>query len=294
MTPSHARPTAPRGYRNDLVLFMAVAFGMAWAAWAVAIALGEAGAATAFHGLGAFGPLAGALVVRIRRRRRGEPVPAHAVRFRKSFLLWTPLLLVLGSATVLAGAFLAYQGGGPALSVEPGMDMIEANPGGPVSFFATMLLLGPLAEEAGWRGTAYPRMRATANRYLVALVLGLVWAVWHMPLFFIDGTVQNELGATTPSGVLFAASSVPMAMLVCYAYERAGVLAAIAVHFAVNTTMVMLGVEEPVTQAMILGVQGVAAVALLATVRPAGAPEASGPAGSPAPAPRTHGGARVG
>ncbi|OLT24724.1 peptidase [Actinomadura sp. CNU-125] len=248
---------------------MAIAFVMSWAAWAVAIALGDAGAATAFHALGAFGPLVGALVVRIRRTRRGEAVPELAVRFRKAALVWTPPLLVLGSATVLAGAFLAHQGGGPALSLESGKDMIEANPGGPVSFFATMLLVGPLSEEPGWRGTAHPRMRATMNRYTVGLVLGVIWAVWHLPLFFIDGTVQNELGLATPSGALFTASAVPMAMLVCHAYERAGVLAAIATHFAVNTTMVMLGVEEPVTLAMILGVQAVVAVGLLATIRPA-------------------------
>ncbi|QFG27229.1 CPBP family intramembrane metalloprotease [Actinomadura sp. WMMB 499] len=270
---------------------MTIAFVMSWAAWAVAIALGDAPAATAFHGLGAFGPLAGALVIRRRRTRRGEPVPARAVRYRRAALAWAPALLLLGSATVLAGAFLAHAAGGPGLSLEPGMDMIEANPGGPVSFLATMLLLGPVSEEPGWRGTAYPRMRASMNRYTVALVLGLIWAVWHMPLFFVHGTVQNELGATTPSGVLFAASSVPMAMLVCHAYERAGVLAAVATHFAVNLTMVMLGVEEPVTQAMIMGIQGVVAVALLATVREGTAAPA---APAPAPAARPDGAARIG
>ncbi|MBE1531960.1 CPBP family intramembrane glutamic endopeptidase [Actinomadura algeriensis] len=282
MSSSHARPA---GYRNDLTLFTAIAFGMSWAAWAVAIALGEAGAATAFHALGAFGPLVGALVIRIRRRRRGEAAPARTVRFRKAALAWTPVLLVVGSATVLAGAFLAHQGGGPALGLDAGKDMIEANPGGPVSFFATMLLVGPLSEEPGWRGTAYPRLRATMNRYTVGLVLGVVWAVWHLPLFFIDGTVQNELGLATPSGALLTASAVPMAMLVCHAYERAGVLAAIATHFAVNTTMVMLGVEEPVTLAMIMGVQAIVAVGLLATVRPAAERPADGPAAPAAPVP---------
>lgn len=287
---SHAKPPASGTFRSDLTLFAAIAFAMSWAAWAAAIALGDAAAATAFHALGAFGPLAGALAIRIRRRRRGEPVPARAVRFRPAALLWSPALLVLASATVVAGAFLAYKAGGPALSLDAGRDMIEANPGGPVSFLATMLLLGPLSEEPGWRGTAYPRMRATMDRYRAALVLGVVWAVWHMPLFFVHGTVQNELGAATPAGALFAFSSVPMAMLVCHAYERAGVLAAVATHFAANLTMVMLGVEEPVTLAMITGIQAVVAVALLAAVREAREPAGTAPA---APAARPDG-ARVG
>jgi membrane protease YdiL (CAAX protease family) len=59
------------------------------------------------------------------------------------------------------------------------------------------------ASSPGWRGTAYPRLRASLGRYQVGLVLGVIWAVWHLPLFFITGTVQNQLGLTSPSGVLF-------------------------------------------------------------------------------------------
>ncbi|MFC5752883.1 CPBP family intramembrane glutamic endopeptidase [Actinomadura rugatobispora] len=280
MTASHARPAAPGRYRNDLVLFMAIAFALSWASWAVAIGIG--GSSTkpptlAFHVFGAFGPLIAALVIRIRRARRGEPVPEHAVRFRPAALGWTPLLLALASALVLGAAFVAHAAGGPAPSLEDAKDVMTTYPGGPVAFLVNILVAGPLAEEPGWRGTAYPRMRASLNRFQVSLILGVIWAVWHMPLFFIDGTVQNQLGVTSPSGVLFAVSAVPMAMLVCYAYERAGVLAAVAVHFATNLTMVLLSVQAPVTQAIVMGVQLIAAVVLLATVRPAGRPVADGP-----------------
>ncbi|MEK8171770.1 CPBP family intramembrane glutamic endopeptidase [Streptomyces sp. M19] len=54
-----------------------------------------------------------------------------------------------------------------------------------------MVVSGPLSEEPGWRGTAYPRMRASMNRFQVGLVLGVIWAVWHLPLFFIDGTPRT-------------------------------------------------------------------------------------------------------
>jgi hypothetical protein len=63
-----------------------------------------------------------------------------------------------------------------------------------------------------------------------------------------------------------------MAMLVGYAYERAGVVAAVAAHFSTNTTTVLLGVNAPVVQAMIMGIQALIAVILLATVRPANKP----------------------
>ncbi|EHR63677.1 CPBP family intramembrane glutamic endopeptidase [Saccharomonospora cyanea] len=266
-TPSTGR------YRSDLVLFTAIAFGVSWASWGAAIGMGgpAMNPPTVLPYLfGAFGPLVAALVIRIRRGRRGEPAPERAIRFRSRTLLWAPVLLVLASATVLAGAFLGHAAGGPAPSLDYALNVLNSQ--GPAMFLAMMVISGPLSEEPGWRGTAYPRMRASTGRFQVGLVLGVSWAVWHLPLFFITGTVQNQLGLTTPSGVLFAASSVPMAMLCCCAYERAGVVASIAVHFAVNSTMVLLGVQAPVTQAMIIGIQAIAVAVLLATSNRSAAP----------------------
>ncbi|CAL9527004.1 CPBP family intramembrane glutamic endopeptidase [Streptomyces sp. enrichment culture] len=264
-----AAPGPVRDYRADLTLFMVIAFAVSWLCWGAAIALGGTEtneAANAPYLLGAFGPLVGALVLRIRRRRRGEPVPEHVVRFRPALLLKALLLLVLGSATVLAGALLASRAGGPELSLDVAKDAVK-DVGGPAAFLVGMLVSGPLSEEPGWRGTAYPRLREKLGTLQVCLVLGVTWAVWHLPLFFIDGTVQHDLGLATPSGVLFVASNIPMAMLVTAAYERAGVVASIAVHFAVNTTMILLAVEEPKVQAMILGIQSLTVTALLLTHR---------------------------
>ncbi|WP_030228523.1 CPBP family intramembrane glutamic endopeptidase [Actinoalloteichus caeruleus] len=270
-------------YRGDLVLFMAISFVVSWASWGVAIAMGGPAVnppAVLPHLFGAFGPSIAALVIRIRRGRRREAVPEHAARFRIPLLVWVPVLLALASATVLAGAFLAGAGDGPTPSFDSGLEMMSAQ--GPVLFLVMMVISGPLAEEPGWRGTAYPRMRASMSRFQVGLVLGAVWAVWHLPLFFIAGTVQHQLGLMTPSGVLFAVSSIPMAMLCCCAYERAGVVGSVAAHFAVNATMVLLNVQHPVTQAMIMGIQALTVTALLlAPIRAVGQRRHTGDSGAP-------------
>ncbi|AXL93301.1 CPBP family intramembrane metalloprotease [Streptomyces sp. CB09001] len=248
---------------------MVIAFAVSWLSWGTAIALGGTEtneAANAPYMLGAFGPLIGALVIRVRRRRRGEPVPEHVVPFRAALLLKAVLLLVLGSATVLAAALLASRAGGPELGMDVAKDAVD-DFGGPAAFLVGMLVSGPLSEEPGWRGTAYPRLREKLGTLQVCLVLGVTWAVWHLPLFFIDGTVQHDLGLATPSGVLFVVSNIPMAMLVTAAYERAGIVASIAVHFAVNATMILLAVEEPEVQAMTLGIQSLTVTALLLTHR---------------------------
>lgn len=66
---------------------------------------------------------------------------------------------------------------------------------------------------------------------------------------------------------MFTLSVFPMALLTGYAYEVAGVVASIAVHFGVNTTMALLTVTSPVTQTAVLVVQLVVAAVLLACWR---------------------------
>jgi membrane protease YdiL (CAAX protease family) len=175
-------------------------------------------------------------------------------------------LLAMASATVLAAAFLAHLVGGPVVSLTEGRSLI-ATAGGPVAFFISMLIAGPLAEEPGWRGTAYPRLRASLGRRQAGLLLGVVWAVWHLPLFFIPGTLQATFGLISWSGLLFVLSVIPMALLTGYAYERAGVAASIAVHFGVNTTIALLSVKSPTTQAFVVAVQLIVAIALFAWQR---------------------------
>lgn len=257
----------PARQRSGLALYFAVTFATTWACWLAAIALGVHGTSSPIVILGAFGPTIGAIAVRIRRAIRRQPVPAHTVRLRLSpRLLWVLPMLVLTSATVVAGVVLASLVGGPAVSLTGGLALI-ATVGGPVPFFISMLIAGPLAEEPGWRGTAYPRMRATMGRIPTALLLGVIWAIWHVPLFFIPGTVQATLGLFSWNGLAFMVSVIPMALLTGYAYERAGVAASMAVHFAGNATLALLSVGSPLTQTLIVAVQVIVAIPLLALHR---------------------------
>lgn len=49
------------------------------------------------------------------------------------------------------------------------------------------LVFGPLAEETGWRGFALPRLQKKFNALLSSLILGVIWAFWHLPFYFISG-----------------------------------------------------------------------------------------------------------
>lgn len=227
----------PARQDNGLTIFWIVTFAWTFAFWGGAIVLGGSAMTSPTlipFMLGGFGPVVGAIVVRVRRSRQGLPVPAHTVRTRlRPRLFWALPMLVLASGTVLAAALLAEFLGGPVLSLTEGRELI-ATAGGTVPFVISMLIGGPLAEEPGWRGTAYPRLLASMSRLRAGLMLGAAWAVWHLPLFFIDGTVQSEFGLLSWSGLMFTLSVFPMALLTGYAYELAGVAASVAVHFAAN------------------------------------------------------------
>jgi len=46
------------------------------------------------------------------------------------------------------------------------------------------ILVSGVGEETGWRGYALPRLQQKMNALSATVILGLLWAVWHIPLFF--------------------------------------------------------------------------------------------------------------
>jgi membrane protease YdiL (CAAX protease family) len=94
-----------------------------------------------------------------------------------------------------------------------------------------LLLGGPLGEEFGWRGYALPVLQDRLGWRAASLGLGLVWGVWHLPLFFIDGTAQAHIPLA-----LFQLSVVAMSVVFAWLGNRTAgsVVAALLFHTAIN------------------------------------------------------------
>jgi membrane protease YdiL (CAAX protease family) len=58
-----------------------------------------------------------------------------------------------------------------------------------------MAIKGPI-EEIGWRGIALPLLQRTLAPIWAGLVLGVIWAVWHLPAFLLSGTPQSAWSLT--------------------------------------------------------------------------------------------------
>lgn len=99
-----------------------------------------------------------------------------------------------------------------------------------VNFFLVLLIGGPVGEEFGWRGDALPTLQEGLDWRTASVGLGLVWGVWHLPLFFIAGTSQAHIPLA-----LFLLSVVVMSVLFAWLVNRcAGGVVALLLHTAIN------------------------------------------------------------
>jgi CAAX protease family protein len=123
----------------------------------------------------------------------------------------------------------------------------------------SMLIFGQLVvvlgEEPGWRGFALPRLIAPVGPIGGTLILGIAWAVWHLPLFMIAGTPQYGTGFL-PFALMLMTWSMVITLLVLRA--QGSVIPAMLFHASVNICAFVMW--EPDAQLFALGPWIVAAV----------------------------------
>lgn len=180
--------------------------------------------------LGLFGPAAAALVVvGVTEGRPGVRRLLWSLAvWRVGFVPWAVAIglpIALSAVAALVGA------------VGAGSVQLSFSPIAPVSVVLFGLVVG---EELGWRGFAQPALERSRGVVGAAVIVGILWGFWHLPLFYMDGTPQR----TVPFGaflVFTAAFSVVAARL----GHRSGgsVLLATVFHGTFNTvTVVAAGV----------------------------------------------------
>jgi len=102
--------------------------------------------------------------------------------------------------------------------------------------YTTGMFVFAAAEEIGWRGFALPQLISTMGFLPAVLFLGVMWAIWHLPLAFTDG---NPLHGE--SFLLFAASVVLESFVLAWLWVHTGsVLLTSLFHMAVNVPFFLL------------------------------------------------------
>jgi membrane protease YdiL (CAAX protease family) len=99
-------------------------------------------------------------------------------------------------------------------------------------FLVSSLGSGALGEELGWRGYALPRLQARFGALEASIVLGAVWAVWHLPVFALTGA-----GDAHPfEWYLLRLLAISILMTWVFNHTRGSVLHAVLLHASVNGT----------------------------------------------------------
>lgn len=109
-----------------------------------------------------------------------------------------------------------------------------------------ILIFGPLPEELGWRGYALEHLQGRWSALVASSIVGALWALWHLPQFFVEGTYQYGLGFGSASFWLFMAVLLPESVLITWVYNntRRSTLSAVLLHFMTNATGELLGLPD--------------------------------------------------
>lgn len=130
-------------------------------------------------------------------------------------LLWLPLIVAL--------VYQASGGNAPGLAAGATVSTL-------FNQFVFTFFSGPFFEEAGWRGFALPRLQSRYSALVSSLILGVIWACWHIPLWFHPET-SNRIPF-----VPFLLLNVTLTTFMTWLYNntRGSLVIAILAHFSFN------------------------------------------------------------
>jgi uncharacterized protein len=241
------REDAPRESllaRYPLTFYFLIAYTFAWLVW-VPLALSEDGAgvlsyrspvgASASIAIASFGPFFSAFIMTgiiegregIGRLLRRCVLWRVELRWYLFTLIGLPMILVLG-VIVLPGAMASFKGFASLVASLPGLILI-----------VYVLFHGPVGEEPGWRGFALPRLQRLYGPLVGSLILGPLWALWHLPLFWVPAW---NFPPTLVNIGMFVIASIPFTIIMTWVFNntKGSVLIAILLHGTFDMTFVIL------------------------------------------------------
>lgn len=238
------------GYRTkafepqNLAFYFLIAFGLTWLKNAFFIfgilkppsSIGEQfGTASGILDLVlSFGPtIAAFLMTAIIEGKPGVVALWRRFWNRNLSIKWLVVALLLYPALLLVANFVSRTLDGEAY---PFLNL--PNPAWMViPLFIGAFIFNGMSKEFGWRGYALPRFQAKWNALASSIILGAIWASWHIPSFFVTSAplYQKNFWAWAPMIVL---SSILYTLI--FNNTNGSVLAAVLFHAMANTAIIWL------------------------------------------------------
>jgi membrane protease YdiL (CAAX protease family) len=215
----------------SLLKFFSLTYIVSWSLWIAAAAIPKSSGFQVIGGflylLGVFAPALVALALTALADGHAGTLDLLRRTIKWSVSArWYVFAIGYMAAIKLAAALLLRltTGAWPAFGQEPLYIMAIAIP------FSTPVQAG---EEIGWRGYALPRLSMRLGLSGASVALGVIWACWHLPFFFISGT--DKSGQSFPL-YLLGGTALSVAMAWLYWRTNGSLLLTMLMHAAVNNT----------------------------------------------------------
>jgi len=223
-----------------------------------------------------FGPAVGAYAV-----IRTIDGPAGVRAWLRRFVQWRvdPRLYLFVLVALPAAVIASF-----ALLPDGTEKLEDAGAAFPLSFLGMLVILSLLGggqEEPGWRGFALQRMLERWGPVEASVRLGVIWAVWHLPLFVLVSDYDNAgTEALSVVGMFFVfllGLTIGFSILQTWLYHRSGgsIFLAVLAHGAVNASTNFLPTTWLPTAATFAAIGLLAVVAVVATRGRLGAPNSA-------------------
>jgi membrane protease YdiL (CAAX protease family) len=236
--------------RHPLGAFFTLAYGISWLMLLALYGLLRLPAALVIL-LQTLGPTLAALVTLSaqegsagRRRLLGRIRIWRVSRRWYLFALVVIPVICLATALVLPGAFVGLGGQSVVKLV--------------IEFLAVVVvgfLSGPLFEEPGWRGFALPRLQVQMGALRGTLLLGVLWAAWHLPQFLVPEWADENGGLSPTLVITFLLMVVAIAPIMTWLYNstRGSLLLVMLAHSAINAALSVFVVSASALDVGVLG-----------------------------------------
>jgi membrane protease YdiL (CAAX protease family) len=218
---------------QPVVTFFVLAYAISWVAWLGPVLGLSEPFSTLGYLVGGYGPALAALVVTWLGSDSVRAWARQIVDWRVAPRWYVATLVVPLLVVALTGVGLELVG----TSVDPGL--LPERISLVLVSFVSIALVGGGNEEPGWRGLALPKLQEQYAPVSATLILGVVWALWHLPLLATGPTTFHGLASfveLAPTTVVRILNIVGIAFILTWIYNATGsVLLAILAHAGFNT-----------------------------------------------------------
>jgi membrane protease YdiL (CAAX protease family) len=154
---------------------------------------------------------------------------------------WLVALFSIAAISYAAvGIYVLTGGAVPPLNLPKGVSHSAWPLVAAIAFVINIFAGGPLAEDVGWRGYFLPKLRETMPAFDASLLVGVVWVIWHAPMFLFPQGGQVVGFMPFPA---FALMTIAWSVFMAWVYVNTqSILMAVLFHAAINTTLGTFGV----------------------------------------------------